>query len=102
MPVVRTAKDIKPLSKVRANLRRFVERAYKSTAPVVITRRGEPRAILLGVREYDRLVNAQERDEIRRVINLSRKQIARGESVTLDEFERKMNAKLKKLTRKRA
>ncbi|MCC6152018.1 MAG: type II toxin-antitoxin system Phd/YefM family antitoxin [Planctomycetes bacterium] len=102
MPVVRTAKDIKPLSKVRANLRRFVERAYKSTAPVVITRRGEPRAILLGVREYDRLVNAQEREEIRRVINLSRKQIARGESVTLDEFERKMNAKLKKLTRKRA
>lgn len=102
MPVVRTAKDIKPLSKVRANLRRFVERAYKSTAPVVITRRGEPRAILLGVREYDRLVNAQEREEIRRVINLSRKQIARGESVTLDEFERKMNARLKKLTRKRA
>ncbi len=102
MPVVRTAKDIKPLSKVRANLRRFVERAYKSTAPVVITRRGEPRAILLGVREYDRLVNAQEREEIRRVINLSRKQIARGESVALDEFERKMNAKLKKLTRKRA
>ena len=102
MSTLKTARDIKPLSKVRANLRRFVERAYKSTAPVVITRRGEPRAILLGVREYDRLVNAREREEIRQIVSVGRKQIANGESITLDEFERKMNAKLNKLARKRA
>lgn len=102
MPTLKTASDIKPLSKVRANLRRFVERAYKSAAPVVITRRGAPRAILIGVREYDRLVNAREREEMRRIIHVSRKQIANGEYITLDEFERKMNAKIKKLARKRA
>jgi antitoxin YefM len=48
--------DIKPLSEFRANTTAFIEQVKDSKRPLIITQHGRGAAVLLGVKEYERLL----------------------------------------------
>lgn len=52
--------DIKPVSEFRANAAELIERVQKSGRPLVLTQRGHSAAIVLGVAEYERMVEESE------------------------------------------
>lgn len=70
--------DIRPVSEFRANAAELLEQVRSSGRPLVLTQRGRSAAVLLDVREYERL-----RDELDllRDIRTAEEQLARGEGV---------------------
>jgi antitoxin YefM len=49
-------KDIKPISEFRANAMTLLEQVNITKRPLVITQHGKSSAVLLGVREYEALL----------------------------------------------
>ena len=52
--------DIKPVSEFRANAAELIDRVQKSGRPLVLTQRGHSAAIVIGVVEYERMVEESE------------------------------------------
>jgi antitoxin YefM len=90
---IRFDEDIRPLSEFRANAAAFIDQLQTTRRPIVLTQRGRGAAVLLDVREYERLV---ERTEVLEDIQVAEEQIARGEGV---EHERAREMVLARLRR---
>ena len=77
--------DIKPVSEFRANAAQMLEQVRSSGRPLVLTQRGKSAAVLLDVREYERL-----RDEldVLRDIRTAEDQLASGKGVRHDKARR--------------
>ena len=60
MKRVRLDQDIKPLSEFRANLASSVAQVRETGRPLVITDRGRSAAVIIGVREYEALLDKLE------------------------------------------
>jgi len=67
--------DVKPLSEFRANVTSCLSQIRKTRRPVVITHHGRSAAVLLGVAEYEALMNRMETLED---IRLAEDQLAQG------------------------
>lgn len=67
--------DVKPLSEFRANVTSCINQIRKTRRPVVITHHGRSAAVLLGVSEYEALMNRMETLED---IRLAEDQLAQG------------------------
>jgi antitoxin YefM len=91
MASIRFTEDIRPLSEFRANTAAFVEQVQATQRPIVLTQHGRGAAVLLGLREYERLV---ERAEVLDDIRVAEEQVARGETVEHDEAKRQVLARL--------
>lgn len=78
MNPIRLSRDIRPLSEFRANAAAFVEQVSTTRRPMILTQHGKSAAVLLGVDEYERLV---ERAELLDDIATAEMQIDRGEGV---------------------
>ncbi len=52
--------DIQPLSTFRANSARIIQQIQQTRRPVVLTQRGHSAAVLLDVKEYERLIEELE------------------------------------------
>lgn len=81
MGPIRLSRDIRPLSEFRANAAAFVQQVRTTRRPLVLTQHGKSAAVLLGVEEYERLV---ERAELLQDIATSEEQIDRGEGFEHD------------------
>lgn len=53
-------RDIKPVSEFRANAAELIEHVKNSGRPLVLTQRGHSAAVVLGVVEYERMVEELE------------------------------------------
>jgi prevent-host-death family protein len=80
--------DIKPLTEFRANVAAFVQKVRKTKRPLVITQHGRSSAVLLGVEEYESLI---EKIEILQDIQLSEKQINEGQVFAQNEMKKKIS-----------
>jgi len=49
-------RDIKPVSDFRANAAELIDEVRRSGRPLVLTQRGHSAAVVLGVAEYERMV----------------------------------------------
>lgn len=78
MPSIRFSEDIRPLSEFRAKTAAFVEQVQTTSRPIVLTQHGRSTAVLLGVAEYERLV---ERAEVLEEIRAAEEQVAAGEGI---------------------
>lgn len=78
VPRLRLSRDIRPLSELRANTAAFVRQVQESRQPLVLTQHGRSAAVLLGISEYERLL---ERAELLEDIRTAEAQLARGEGV---------------------
>ena len=90
---IRLMEDVRPLSEFRANAAAFVEQVQATHRPIVLTQHGRSAAVLLDVREYERLT---ERAEVLEDIRVAEEQIARGEGVPHDEALRVVLSRLRR------
>lgn len=75
MPRLILDEDIKPLSEFRANVTTFIQQTRNTRRPLVITHHGKSAAVLLGVTEYESLLQKMETLED---IRLAETQLAQG------------------------
>ena len=78
MQRIQLQEDIQPLSEFRSKVAFYLEKVNKDKRPLVITQNGKSAAILLGVTEYERMVD---KIEILEDIKLAEKQISKGSGV---------------------
>ena len=71
--------DFYPLSKFRANATGMIRRVKKTRRPIVVTQHGKSAAVLLGVDEYENLI---EHLELVNDIGTARKQLAAGKGMS--------------------
>ncbi len=57
MRAVRFSDDIRPISEVKLHAAAIVDQTRKTRRPVLLTRRGRPVAVLMGVEEYETLTD---------------------------------------------
>ena len=79
--------DIKPLTEFRANVAAFVKKVRKSKRPIVITQHGKSSAVMLGVEEYESLI---EKIEILQDIHLAEKQLSDGKAIEHEDVRRQI------------
>jgi antitoxin YefM len=93
MKRINLEEDIKPLTEFRANVAAFVQKVRKSKRPIVITQHGRSSAVLLGVEEYESLI---EKIEILQDIHLAEKQLDDGMSIGHEDVKDKISKIIKK------
>jgi prevent-host-death family protein len=60
MARIHLAEDIRPLSEFRPNAAGLIQKVRNSGRPLVLTQRGHSAAVLIGVAEYQRLIEELE------------------------------------------
>ena len=78
---MRLSQDIKPVSYVKANIAKVLEQV-KTSGPVVITQNGEASAVLMGVKDYERLT---EGIALLKIISMGETSIQEGRGVLAEE-----------------
>ncbi len=76
------AKDIRPISYVKANTGKVLEQVNCS-GPMVITQNGEACAVLVGVKEYDAM---QESLALLKILSMSNKSMEEGQGILAEEL----------------
>jgi antitoxin YefM len=87
MPPAKPTEDIQPLTAFRANAASFVEQVRQTGRPLVLTQHGKSAAVLLGVADYEALI---EELEVLRDIQLSERELAEGKGVAHEEVAREL------------
>ena len=93
MAKVKPNEDVRPLSEFRANAASFVQQVKGTKRPVILTVHGRSAAVLLGVEEYEALVDQV---ELLRDVQTAERQLKRGESVSNAKARTKVLARLRK------
>lgn len=89
----RPSRDIRPLSEFRANAASFVRQVQESGRPLVLTQHGRGAAVLMGIEEYERIIDLAELSED---IRTAEAQLARDEGIPHDEAKRRVLSRLRK------
>ncbi len=89
----RPSRDIRPLSEFRANAASFVRQVQESGRPLVLTQHGRGAAVLMGIEEYERIIDLAELSED---IRTAEAQLARDEGIFHDEAKRRVLSRLRK------
>ena len=88
MKRINLEQDIKPLTEFRANVAAFVQKVRKSKRPMVITQHGRSSAVLLGVEEYESLI---EKIEILQDIHLAERQYSDNQTIEHDDVKNRIS-----------
>lgn len=91
MKRINLSEDIQPLSEFRANAAAMLRRVRDSRRSLVLTQRGHSAAVVLDVRQYERLL---EELELLRDIHLAEQQIAAGEGVEHQQAHQQVRERL--------
>lgn len=87
-------KDIHPLSEFRANAASLIEKIKKEHRPLVLTQHGKSSAVLLGVSEYEELIDTI---EILQEVNQARQELEDGKGISHKEVMATLKNRLKHL-----
>lgn len=90
MPRLILDEDVKPLSEFRANVATFIRQTRKTRRPMVITHHGKSAAVLLGVAEYESLMQKM---ELLEDIRSAETQLAQGLGLNHDAARKLVKAK---------
>jgi len=93
MPRLILDEDVKPLSEFRAHITSCLSQVRTTRRPVVITHHGRSAAVLLGVAEYEGLMN---KVEILEDIRLAEDQLAQGRGVSNETALKEVMARVKR------
>ena len=93
MQKISVEQDIKPLSEFRANAAGFIEQINKTGRPIIITQNGKGAAVVLGVSDYDALM---EKLELLEEIHIAETQMSEGKVTENEEARKQILEKLKK------
>jgi prevent-host-death family protein len=87
---VSLAKQIKPISYVKAHAADLVRDMHKSGEPIIITQNGEAKAVLQDIESYER---TQETLALLKIVALGEKQYREGKAKPAAEVFRRLRAK---------
>jgi antitoxin YefM len=93
MTRLRLDEDIKPLSEFRANAVALVEQVRETRRPLVLTQRGHSTAVVLGVSEYERLLDQV---EMTRDVHQAEHQLDAGLGIPHEEAKARVMAAFKR------
>jgi prevent-host-death family protein len=85
--------DLKPLSEFRAHVASCLSQVRRTRRPVVITHHGKSAAVLLGVSEYEGLMNKM---ELLEDIRLAEDQLTQGQGVSHETALKEVLARVKR------
>ena len=85
--------DIKPLSEFRANVTTCIRQIRETGRPLVITHHGKSAAVLLGVSEYEGLMQKM---EILEDVSLAEDQLAQGGGISHDAALKQVLSKVRR------
>ena len=85
--------DLKPLSEFRAHVTSCLNQIRKTRRPIVITHHGKSAAVLLGVSEYEGLMNKM---ELLEDIRLAEDQLTQGQGVSHETAMKEVLARVKR------
>ena len=90
---MRLSQDIKPVSYVKANTAKVLEQVQTS-GPVIITQNGEASAVLMGVKDYERLT---EGIALLKILSMGEKSIQEGKGIPAEEAFARIRARIKEV-----
>lgn len=93
MQKISLEQDIKSLSEFRANAAGFIEQIHKTGRPIVLTQNGRGAAVVMGVAEYDALI---EKIELLEELNIAETQMNEGKVTENEEARRQILEKLRR------
>jgi len=85
--------DLKPLSEFRAHVTSCLNQIRKTRRPIVITHHGKSAAVLLGVSEYEGLMNKM---ELLEDIRLAEDQLTQSQGVSHETALKEVLARVKR------
>lgn len=92
MPSINLEGDIRPLSEFRADAAAMIQKVRETRRALILTQRGHSTAVVLGVGEYQQLLDEL---ELLRDIHTAVRQIEGGEGVPQQEAHRQALARLR-------
>ena len=92
---MRPSEDIKPISYVKANTGKVLEQV-NTCGPMIITQNGEAAAVLMGVRDYEKLYESL---ALLKILSMGKKSIEEGKSAPADEVFARLRARRKEKSR---
>jgi len=92
--MINLARDLKPISYVKAHTTEIVKYVGDSKAPVVITQNGEAKAVIIDIESYQKTINAV---NLAKLLSFGGKDIRNGNIITHENakkiFERTLGGK---------
>ena len=85
------AKDIKPISYVKAHTAEVIKQVGEQGNPIVITQNGEAKAVLLDVDSYQKIVDAI---NLMKIISIGQNDVKNGRIVSDEDLDKKISALL--------
>ncbi len=89
---MRYSTQIKPISYVKSNASELLDRIEEEREPIIITRNGEARAVLIDIHSYEQ---SQETLALLKILAIGEKQIEQGDTVLLSEAIRQLRSSRK-------
>jgi len=85
------ARDIKPISYVKAHTAEMIKQVGEHGNPIVITQNGEAKAVLLDVDSYQKIVDAI---NLLKIVSIGQNDIKSGRFVTDEDLDKKVREML--------
>ena len=85
------ARDIKPISYVKAHTAEMIKQVGEQGNPIVITQNGEAKAVLLDVDSYQKIVDAI---NLLKIVSIGQNDIKSGRFVTDEDLDKKVREML--------
>jgi len=81
------AKDIRPISYIKAHSAEILKQVEEKKTPIVITQNGEAKAILLDINSYQNIIDSI---NLMKIISIGEDDIKNGRFVTHEELDKKI------------
>ena len=81
------AKDIRPISYIKAHSAEILKQVEDKKTPIVITQNGEAKAILLDINSYQNIIDSI---NLMKIISIGEDDIKNGRFVTHEELDKKI------------
>jgi prevent-host-death family protein len=88
---MRYSTQIKPISYVKAHAAELLDRITEEREPIIITRNGEAKAVLLDVISYEEMMD--ETQALLKVLAMADEEIEAGETVPIEEVMEEFDVK---------
>ena len=87
--MINLAEDIKPISYVKANTAKILKYIEEKNNPLIITQNGEAKAVLMDVRQYQRIMNSI---NLLKILSIGENDIKNKKIYTHEELNKRINS----------
>jgi len=86
--VINLAEDIKPISYIKANTAKILKQIEEKNNPLIITQNGKAKAVLMDVRQYQRIM---ESINLLKILSIGENDIKNQRIYTQEELDKRIN-----------